>query len=350
MPPKRKAEEILAGPSKKRSATADAGTSVRAHRNARSAPDNRAEQLSAAYEAIAAAVVPALTELTARTAREVEESETLLMELQKDLDGGKIKAEEEKRRLVMEQMFGLKAEEQQASYRQDLARQDKVQEELLIHERLKVMQLVRTKSRTPNETDKEVRLSKMRNDREVMKPRREQTNPLYTAGLGRGRFYIEVAAIWDDWCERKGAVAVQDRENIIPRLFKEVKAAKLAKEEELARAAEAQRAAQAVEKAVERERFLELAETRRRLPPIPAHAPGQHPEYRRRKGQIKWSKRANGAGSAPPLTKRVSLKPTAPKKPVGGPKAPGKGKSRRNVCTTYPLVQVRNERVRGTDR
>ena len=147
---------------------------MRAHRNARSAPDNRAEQLSAAYEAVAAAVVPALTELTARTAREVEESETLLMELQKDLDGGKTKAEEEKRRLVMEQMFRLKAEEQQASYRQDLirldtprlqrnnkltkpqARQDRVQEELLIHERLKVMQLVWTKSRTPNETDKEV--------------------------------------------------------------------------------------------------------------------------------------------------------------------------------------------------
>lgn len=170
----------------------------------------------------------------------------------------------------------------------------------------------------------------MRNDRGVMKPRGERTNPLFTAGRGRGRFYIEVAAIWDDWCERKGAVAVEDRENVIPRSYKEVKAAKLAKEEELVRAAEARRAAQAVERAAERERLLELAETRRRLPPIPAHAPGQHPEYRRRKGQIKWSKQANGAGSAPPLTKRVSLKLTAPKKPVGVGNARGKGKSRRN--------------------
>lgn len=92
---------------------------MRVHRNARSARNNWAEQLSAAYEAVAAAVVPALTELTARTAREVEESETLLMKLQKDLDRGKIKTEEEKQRLVIEQMFRLK-EEQQAAYSQDL--------------------------------------------------------------------------------------------------------------------------------------------------------------------------------------------------------------------------------------
>lgn len=136
--------------------------------------------------------------------------------------------------------------------------------------------------------------------------------------------------MWDDWRERMDAVAAEDRGSVLPRSYKEVKAAKLAKEEELVRAVEAQRLAEAAERAVERELLLELAETRRRLPSIPAHAPGQHPEYRRRKGQIKWSKRADGAGSAPPLTKRVSLKLTAPKKPVGVGKAPGKGKSRRN--------------------
>lgn len=93
---------------------------MRANRNAQSARDDRAEQLSAAYEAVAAAVVPALTELTARTAREVEGSETLVMELQIDFDGGKLKGGEEKRRLVMEQMSRLKEEQQQAAYHQDL--------------------------------------------------------------------------------------------------------------------------------------------------------------------------------------------------------------------------------------
>lgn len=165
----------------------------------------------------------------------------------------------------------------------------------------------------------------MPNDHEAMKPKWDRRNPLYIEGTGRGRFYIETAAMWDDWCERMDAVAVEDRGDVLPRSYKEVNAAKLAREEELARAVEAQRAAEAAERAVERELFLELAETRRRLPPIPAHAPGQHPGYRRRKGQTKWSKRAVEE-PMPPLTKEVSLKLTAPKKPVGK----GKGKKRRN--------------------
>lgn len=90
------------------------------------------------------------------------------------------------------------------------------------------------------------------------------------------------------------AVTAGDRGNVLPRPFKEVKAAKLAKEEELAWAVDVQRVAEAAERAVEKERLTGLAETRRRLPPIPAHTPGQHPEYRRRKGQTKWSKRAVG--------------------------------------------------------
>lgn len=100
-------------------------------------------------------------------------------------------------------------------------------------------------------------------------------------------------------------MGVEDRENVIPRSYKEVKAAKLAKEEELVRAAEGRRAAQAVERAAERERLVELAETRRRLT-------------------------VDDTGSAPTPTKRVSLKIAAPKKPVWVGKAPGKGKSRRD--------------------
>lgn len=152
----------------------------------------------------------------------------------------------------------------------------------------------------------------MPNDREAQRPTGDRMNPLYTAGLGRGRFYIEAAAMWEDWCERRENVAAEDRENIIPRPYKEVKVAKLAKEEELARAIQAQRIAEAAERAVERERLLELAEIRQRLPMIPAHAPGQHPEYKRRKGQTKWSKRA-----VPTEPKRIRLTLTMPEKPSG---------------------------------
>lgn len=167
----------------------------------------------------------------------------------------------------------------------------------------------------------------MPNDREAMKPTGDRVNPLYTAGLGRGRFYIEAAAMWDDWCERMDAVAPENRENVLPQSYKKVKVAKLAKlakEKELARAIEAQNAAK---RAAERERLWELAETRRRLPSIPAHAPGQHPGYRSRKGQTKWSKRVE---STSPLTKRVILKLTAPKKPVEKPVDKGKGKMQQN--------------------
>lgn len=130
--------------------------------------------------------------------------------------------------------------------------------------------------------------------------------------------------MWDDWCERMDA-AEGDRGIAIPRSYKEVNAAKLAKKEELARTEDAQRAVAAAQRAADRERLLELAETRRRLPPIPAHAPGQHPEYRRRKGQTKWSKQAV-VEPAPTLPKRVMLRLTAPTKPV----SKGKGKKRQN--------------------
>ena len=170
----------------------------------------------------------------------------------------------------------------------------------------------------------------MPNDRAAMKPTGDRQNPLYKAGLGRGRFYIETEAMWNDWCERMDEVAPEDRGKVLPWSYKEVKAAKLAKEEALERAMQAQRAAEAAERVTEEKKFLELAEVRRRLPPIPSHAPGQHPEYRRRKGQTKWSKRAVGADPAPPvaalpvailpksveLPRRIRLKLTAPKKPV----------------------------------
>lgn len=173
----------------------------------------------------------------------------------------------------------------------------------------------------------------MPNDREAMKPTGDRQNPLYTAGLGRGRFYIETEAMWNDWYERMDEAAPENRGKVLPQSYKKVKAAKLAKEEVLARAIQTQRAAETAKKVTEEKKILELAELRRRLPPIPAHAPGQHPEYRRRKGQIKWSKRAVGADPAPPvailskpadLPRRIRLKLTAPKKPVDN----GMGSSR----------------------
>lgn len=179
----------------------------------------------------------------------------------------------------------------------------------------------------------------MPNDREAMKPTGDRQNPLYKAGLGRGRFYLETEAMWNDWCERMDEVAPEDRGKVLPWSYKEVKAVKLAKEEVLERAMQAQRAAEAAERVTEEKKILELAEVRRRLPPIPSHAPGQHPEYRRRKGQTKWSKRAVGADLAPPvaalpvailpkpveLPRRIRLKLTAPKKPVDN----GRGKKSR---------------------
>lgn len=161
-------------------------------------------------------------------------------------------------------------------------------------------------------------------------------NPLNMAWLGRGRFYIEAEAMWDDWCERMDEVAAENRRNVLPRPYREVKVAKLAKEEEFARVIQAQRIAEAAERAVERGRLLELAEirNRRRLPIIPAYAPGQHPEYKRRKGQTKGSKRAVKTVSLPPLPRRIRPRLTMPKKPwlsLTMPKKPaekakGKGK------------------------
>lgn len=144
----------------------------------------------------------------------------------------------------------------------------------------------------------------------------DRENPLYTAGWGRGRFYVEAEEMWEDWCQRMDAVAPEDRGTVLPRSFKKIRAAKdakLAEERELTRAAEARRVA---ERAAETERLRELAKVQQRLPPIPRHAPGQHPGYRSRRGQVKWSKRTAG-DTPPPLTRRVPMKLTAPKKPVG---------------------------------
>lgn len=54
--------------------------------------------------------------------------------------------------------------------------------------------------------------------------------------------------MWDDWCERMDLVAAEDRGNVLPRSYKEVKTAKRPKEEELERAMEAQRAAEAADR------------------------------------------------------------------------------------------------------
>ncbi|MCJ1466057.1 hypothetical protein MMC07_004676 [Pseudocyphellaria aurata] len=333
MPSKRKAVERLASPSKK---------SIPSRR------EKGAEHLSTVIKTLGKVMLPGHMEIAAQTAKNTEESETLLVEngqipqLSEDSNRRMVEREEAKRRLVKEQMLWLKEEERQAAHRQEMVwldaeasteneltklqvQQDRIQEELLIHAKLEIMQLARKPFRTPNETENEVCLSTMPNDREAMKPTGDRANPLYTAELGRGRFYIETAAMWDDWCERMDAV--ENRETVLPRSYEEVKVAKLAKlakEKEHALAIEARNAEK---RAAERERLWELAKIRQRLPSIPAHAPGQHPGYRSRKGQPKWSKRVE---STPPRTKKVILKLTAPKKPVEKPVDKGKGKRQRN--------------------
>lgn len=152
-------------------------------------------------------------------------------------------------------------------------------------------------------------------------PSGKRENPLYTAGWGRGRFYVEAEEMWEDWCQRMDAVAPEDRGTVLPRSFKEIRKARMAKleeERELTRAAEARRVA---ERAAEAERLLELAKVQQRLPPIPRHPPGQHPGIRSRRGQVKWSKRAE---APPPLTRTVRMKAAEPKKPAGR----GKGRKK----------------------
>ena len=104
-------------------------------------------------------------------------SKSLFPELPADLDRLRREAEEvkeAKRRLEHEQMFRLEEEERHAVYRQYLVRSDipriqqnnrltklqaqreRIQEELLIHAKLDIMQLVRGQFRAPKETDKEV--------------------------------------------------------------------------------------------------------------------------------------------------------------------------------------------------
>ena len=120
-------------------------------------------------------------------------------------------------------------------------------------------------------------------------------------------------------------MAEEDRGNVLPRSYPEVKAVKVANGKERTRAVEAQQAAEARQKTAETERLLDGAETRRRLPPIPSPAPGLHPEYRRRKGQAKWSKRVAGAPVTEALPFWVGLGLARPEKPAGK----GRGKKRR---------------------
>lgn len=164
---------------------------------------------------------------------------------------------------------------------------ERAQEELLAQTKLDVMQLVRTQFRQPDETDEEVRLVEWPTNQKATGAKGKRKNPLWMAASGRGRLLAETGAIWDDWCARRDAAAEGDRGSVLPRSYPEVKAVAVANEKERARAVERRQAAEARQKVAETELHLESAETRRRLPSIPAHPPGQHPEYRRRKGQPK---------------------------------------------------------------
>ena len=130
-----------------------------------------------------------------------------------------------------------------------------------------------------------------------MKATGERSNPLYGAKNGKGRFYIEAEKIWKDWEERMDEMPQEDRGRVLPLSYEEVEAAQKAKDRELAGAEQTQ---SAVERA---------AEVQWRLPPMPAHAPGQHPEYRTRKGQVKWSKRPVGWEPNPPGARGPIRKP-----------------------------------------
>ncbi|MCJ1265764.1 hypothetical protein MMC22_005644 [Lobaria immixta] len=307
MAPKRSAEESLAGPSKRRNVGEAAGPSGRGGHD---------DEISAAFKAVAGALVPAITELATRTA-ELGRNDTVLVEDGKSpqlaVDGEGVKE-----RLEREKMLRLREAEQFMAARRDLVEKERAQEELLAQTKLDVMQLVR--------------LVEWPTNQKATKAKGERKNPLWMAASGRGRLLAETGAIWDDWCARRDAAAEGDRGSVLPRSYPEVKAVAVANEKERARAVERRQAAEARQKVAETELHLESAETRRRLPSIPAHPPGQHPEYRRRKGQPKWSKRVAGAPTTEPIPFWAGLGLARPQK-AAGPKRPagkGKGKKRKN--------------------
>lgn len=114
------------------------------------------------------------------------------------MDSGKADGKGLKERLEREKMLRLQEAEQYMAPRQDLVNKQRAQEELIVHTKLDVMQLVRTQHRKSDETDEEVRLVEWSNDREAMRATGQRRNPLYIAGSGRGRFMVETMAMWDD--------------------------------------------------------------------------------------------------------------------------------------------------------
>ncbi|MCJ1470643.1 hypothetical protein MMC07_009289 [Pseudocyphellaria aurata] len=326
MAPKRKADTCLAGPSKKR------------------AIEDRSEDLKRVFGKTLGAVSSGLLELGTRTAKALEENQTLLVDdghvdrLGTELRQRVADPKETKLRLERELAVRKRDEELEAIRRQWDRKMARIEEEIILHGKVEVMQEVRTQFRKPTETEEDVRLFDTPNDREVqrpnplwVKPKNPKVKwepsgnreiPLFTAGESRGRFYLEAEKVWEDWCRRMDAVAPEDRGTVLPRPFKEIHQARMARlnqERELTRAAEARRVA---ERAAEAERLRELAKVQQRLPPIPRHPPGQHPGHRSRRGQVKWSKRTE---APPSLTRRVPMKAAAPEKPAGK----GKGKGRK---------------------
>ncbi|MCJ1271489.1 hypothetical protein MMC22_011390, partial [Lobaria immixta] len=84
--------------------------------------------------------------------------------------------------------------------------------------------------RKPDETDEDVRLPEMSNNREAMQATGEKNKPLLSCPFRiAADFYLETVAMWDDWCARRNEVAEEDRGNVLPRSYREVKAAKRAK-------------------------------------------------------------------------------------------------------------------------
>lgn len=93
---------------------------MRAHSDARICRGSKAENLGSAYRAVATlVVVPGLIEITTRTAKEVEGSETLLVEngqsaqLAQDLDRHKIGILDPKTTLNKKHELSLQEAEQQ---------------------------------------------------------------------------------------------------------------------------------------------------------------------------------------------------------------------------------------------
>lgn len=89
----------------------------------------------------------------------------------------------------------------------------------MTHGKLDLMRTARRVYRNSEVPDEDKDLVDMENDRAKAKSKNGGANHLYHEGRGRGRFYNEVEAVWEDWQQRH---ADEPGTRHLPRPYKEM--------------------------------------------------------------------------------------------------------------------------------